>query len=82
MLQWFDIGGGILCNKIVICHYRASTLYDTILTASRSANLTLMAHVIPMCYGVFNQASRRSLAARNTSCWPMLLLCYLCCAVM
>ena len=47
-----DIGGGILCNKVVIRHYRASTLYDTILTASRSANLTLMAHVIPMCYGV------------------------------
>ena len=38
MLQWFDIGGGILCNKVVIRHYRASTLYDTILTASRSAD--------------------------------------------
>lgn len=33
-----DIGGGILCNKVVIRHYRASTLYDTILTASRSAD--------------------------------------------
>ena len=29
-------GGGILRNKVVICPYRASTLYDTILTASRS----------------------------------------------